>query len=179
MIVDGSYMPWVRPTRRVHLALSVGMTLTGLILALAGVSGGPGQERTAPSIGRTADGVADGPKNTAGTLVPPAPLVYFAPLPLASRFASLPFASPFASLLAPPPLVPSHGLPHPTPPHPGAAKSTDAKPHAKPKPHPRHTPHSSDLLRPGSHPEPHPAPRPKAPTPPLSRPPLPPPPLKR
>ena len=97
MIVDGSYMAWVRPTRRVHLALSVGMTVTGVVLILVGASGG-----------RTADGVVSGDNGTPGgevTQFPPAPLVSFmAPAPAAAPATSSPGAKP-------------HTKPKPQPPH--------------------------------------------------------------
>ena len=97
MIVDGSYMAWVRPTRRVHLALSVGMTVTGVVLIMVGASGG-----------RTADGVVSGDNGTPGgevTQFPPAPLVSFmAPAPAAAPATSSPGAKP-------------HTKPKPQPPH--------------------------------------------------------------
>lgn len=80
MTVDGSYMAWARPTRRVHLALSAGMTVTGVVLILAGACGGPGAVQQAPTLKRTADSVV--------SVVPPAPLVQFAPPAAAPPSAS-------------------------------------------------------------------------------------------
>ena len=101
MTVDSSYMAWARPTRRVHLALSVGMTVTGIILIAAGSSGGGSRgsfsggspERTAPALGRIADSVvsksgasgaagaagAAGATGATGGPIPAAPMVPFAP----------------------------------------------------------------------------------------------------
>jgi hypothetical protein len=115
MIGGGSYMAWVRPTRRVHFALSVGMTLTGVILIAVGAFGGRSAAPLSPALGRTADSVVSGGNGTPGSLVPPAPL-----LPL------LPVAPPVT-----------------TPPR-AALPSVQAKPkpkskhHANPRPHPRH-----------------------------------------
>ncbi|ACU74497.1 hypothetical protein Caci_5638 [Catenulispora acidiphila DSM 44928] len=79
MIVDGSYTAWVRPTRRVHFALSLGMTLTGAILIAAGAAGGSGAARPAPLIGRTADSFVSGDNGASGSQVPAAPLLPVAP----------------------------------------------------------------------------------------------------
>ena len=115
MTVDGSYMAWARPTRRVHLALSVGMTVTGVILIAAGNSGGRSAARTAPVLGRTADSVVSGSSGAAGGAggtVPAAPLVRFAPR------------------------VP---MPVPVPvPVPAGVPGVGAKTHSKPRSHGRH-----------------------------------------
>lgn len=79
MIADGSYTAWVRPTRRVHLALSLGMTLTGAILIAAGAAGGSGAVRPAPLIGRTADSFVSGDNGAPGVQVPAAPLLPVVP----------------------------------------------------------------------------------------------------
>ena len=85
MTVDGSYMAWARPTRRVHLALAVGMTVTGIILVAAGSSEGRGAGRTVAApvpvtvLGRTADSVVSGGSGGARGPVPAAPMVRFAP----------------------------------------------------------------------------------------------------
>ncbi|MEY9893996.1 hypothetical protein ABIA31_007678 [Catenulispora sp. MAP5-51] len=139
MTVDGSYAAWVRPTRRVHLALSVGMTLTGVILIAAGASGGRGAVRPAPMIGRTADSVVSGGVAGAGIpgiLVPAAPLVHFAP-PVAGMPA---IGTPVIG-------TPAIGRPAAGTPAAGATKP-EAKPHAKLKPHHRHRPHPSDVSQP-------------------------------
>lgn len=120
MIVDGSYMAWVRPTHRVHLALSVGMTVTGLVLAAAGMTGGGGSARTSPTIGRSAEsvvgGVVSGDAGLPAGAVPPAPLVRFTP-PAA-------------------PAAPS-GKPHPNPGVPGRHVDPESVPtgHAAPAEH--------------------------------------------
>lgn len=119
MIVDGSYTAWVRPTRRVHFALSVGMTLTGVILIAAGAIGGRSAAPLSPALGRAADTVVSGGNGTPGSLVPPAPLLPPLPrMPVAPRVTAPPSA---------------------------AQPSVQAKPkpkskhHANPRPHPRHT----------------------------------------
>ncbi|MEZ0115269.1 hypothetical protein ABH920_009304 [Catenulispora sp. EB89] len=116
MTVDGSYMAWARPTRRVHLALSVGMTVTGVILIAAGNSGERSAARTAPVLGRTADSVVSGSGGSsgaaggAGGTVPAAPLVRFAPR-----------------------------VPMPVPvPVPAGVPGVGAKTHSKPRSHGRH-----------------------------------------
>ena len=92
MIVDGSYTAWVRPTRRVHFALSVGMTLTGVILIAAGAFGGRGAAPLSPPLGRTADSVVSGGRD-AGNLVPPAPLLPPRRAPVAPRVTAPPSAA--------------------------------------------------------------------------------------
>jgi len=148
MIVDGSYMAWVRPTRRVHLALSVGMTVTGVILAAVGLTGGAGAARTSPALGRSADAVMSGDTGLTAGAVPPAPLVRFAP---------------------PAPAKPS-AKPHPKPGSPGrhaAPESVPAAPEPAPAaaPAPRHAARPSDVSRPPAAPpsrSSEPAPRPSS-----------------
>lgn len=161
MIVDGSYTAWVRPTRRVHLALSVGMTFTGVILIAAGVLGGRSQAPPS-ALGRAADSIARG-GGASVTLVPPAPLLPL--MPVVPRGSARPSAKPrvTATSSAKPrgpakpsakpgaTAAPSAGLPSaqakPNPnPNPKTKVKPKPKPHAKPKPHPRHeepTPSSS------------------------------------
>jgi hypothetical protein len=141
MIVDGSYTPWVRPTRRVHLALSVGMTLTGLILIAAGASEDRGATRPSPLIGQAADTVVGGDTLAPSVLVPAAPFVRFLPPPLAPpepRTSAKPSVKPKTSSKTSPKSCPKSG-PKTSP---KAAPKTHAKPHAKPhtkpQPHPRH-----------------------------------------
>jgi hypothetical protein len=55
MLVDASYLAWVRPARRVHLALSVGMITTGVILATFGILGSRSAVPAAPSMDRYGD----------------------------------------------------------------------------------------------------------------------------
>lgn len=121
MIVDGSYEAWVRPTRRVHFALSVGMTLTGVILIAAGTFGGPSAAPLSPALGRAADSVVSGGDGTPGSLVPPAPLVPLVPL------------GPLTSVAPPVTATPSA-----TPPGAKAKPKPKSKHHAKPRPHHRH-----------------------------------------
>ncbi len=148
MTVDGSYMAWARPTRRVHLALSVGMTVTGVILIAAGSSGGRSAAQTVPppALGRAADSVVSGSSGSSGAAggpVPAAPLVHFAPpvpapvpmpvdLPgVGTKTHSKPRSHGRHAASVPPPETappPAHHLPHPSdlsrlltpPPHPSS-----------------------------------------------------------
>lgn len=115
MIVDGSYTAWVRPTRRVHFAFSVGMTLTGVILIAVGAFGGPSAAPFSPALGRTADSVVSGSTGTPGSVAQPAPL-----LPL------MPVAPPVTA-------TPRSAVPSPQ-----ATPTPKSKHHAKPRPRPRH-----------------------------------------
>ncbi|GAA1969884.1 hypothetical protein [Catenulispora subtropica] len=118
MLVDASYLAWVRPARRVHYALSVGMTLTGVILATFGIIGSRSAAPVAPvvdRVDRSADTSVAG--NVAGSVVVPAP----------------PTAAP-----APPAIVPAPAPPPAVTPAPPA--TTDAKAHAKPNPKPKPRP---------------------------------------
>ena len=118
MIVDGSYTAWVRPTRRVHFAFSVGMTLTGVILIAVGAFGGRSAAPFSPALGRTADSVVSGSTGTPGSLVSPVPAAPLLPL---TRVA--------------PPVTTTPGT---APPSPEAKPAPKSKHHAKPRPHPRH-----------------------------------------
>jgi hypothetical protein len=105
MIVDSSYLAWVRPTRRVHLALSVGMTVTGVVLTAMGISG---TARPAPAPRRSAEPSVIRTENPpAGALLPG---------PLAQLAAPTAPTAPVA------PAAPATA--HPVP-----------KPHPKPRPH--------------------------------------------
>jgi len=79
MIVDDSYTAWARPTRRVHFALSAGMTLTGVILIAVGAFGDRSAAPLSPALGRTAHNVVNGGDGTPGSVIPPAPLLPFLP----------------------------------------------------------------------------------------------------
>jgi hypothetical protein len=127
MIVDSSYLAWVQPTRRVHLALSVGMTVTGVVLTVVGFFG---SSRPAPALGRAAEtGVTRTATPSAGPVLP---------VPLARPGGAMASATPHP--VAPLPVGP------PVTPHP-AAKSHPVTPHhvvprpvapqAMPEPRPR------------------------------------------
>jgi hypothetical protein len=146
MTVDGSYMAWVRPTRRVHLALSAGMTVTGLILTVFGMTGSGGAAPSSPRFGRSADSVVTGDSGRpAGTgAVAPAPMVRFAPAAPAAPRAK-PHTKP-ASPAAPTPHHAPHPsdvtrLPVPAPaparaPAPALPRAVEKLPQPSPSPHP-------------------------------------------
>ncbi|GAA2029421.1 hypothetical protein GCM10009839_31210 [Catenulispora yoronensis] len=88
MLVDASYLAWVRPARRVHFALSVGMTLTGVVLTMSGLIGSRGSAAvTAPvtaPVERTADLSVVGGTGVGGTgskVPPPSPSASARPRP--------------------------------------------------------------------------------------------------
>lgn len=121
MTVDGSYTAWVRPTRRVHFALSVGMTLTGVILVAVGAFSGRSTAPLSPALGRAADSITSGGNGTPGSQFPAAPL-----LPLMPFMSLMPVA---------PPVTAAGGTAVPSAP---VKPKPKAKHHAKPRPHPQH-----------------------------------------
>lgn len=140
MIVDDSYTAWVRPTRRVHFALSAGMTLTGVILIAVGAFGNRSAAPLSPAPGRTAHSVVSRGDGTPGSVIPPAPLLPFLPL---MRIAPPVTAKPVTA-------------------KPVTAKPTSAQPSAnekaklKPKPTPELEPNPEPKLDPKLEPKPEP-----------------------
>jgi len=153
MIVDDSYTAWARPTRRVHFALSAGMTLTGVILIAVGAFGDRSAAPLSPALGRTAHNVVNGGDGTPGSVIPPAPLLPFLPL---MRIAPPVTAKPVTA--KPTPALPSAKekaklKPKPTP---ELGSTLELKPEPKPEP--------KLELKPGPEPDPklEPKPEPKS-----------------
>jgi len=165
MIVDDSYTAWARPTRRVHFALSAGMTLTGVILIAVGAFGDRSAAPLSPALGRTAHNVVNGGDGTPGSVIPPAPLLPFLPL---MRIAPPVTAKPVTA--KPTPALPSAKekaklKPKPTP-ELGSTLELKPEPKLEPKPEPKLEPKPEPKLelKPGPEPDPklEPKPEPKS-----------------